>query len=216
MIKFKVYVDKEDLKDVNKSSLLFDSNNCICDLIVGNVRASLIVNGEIRILNEKTDEVYKHYGAFTEEMKEILRSNKDLEDYGYIINMNNWFELFIEKVDENEDIIEDICFEVADIEGELDENNLLGSLFKFMANSLQDYTEYEDYDVMLLSGNDDLLIKKVVNNAYEDYKTLAKIKQNKENEEIGKDIYMNSNEKICWVEYFDNNNKIKSILVEVL
>lgn len=215
-MKFKVYVDNEDLKEVNISSLLFDSGYVICDLILGNVRASLMVNGEVRILNEETDEVYKHYGAFTEEMKDLIRSGKDLEEYGYIVDMNNWFELFIDKVDLKEEITEEICYEVADIEGALDNNDLETSLFEFMLNSLKDYTDYEDFDTMAMVGNEEEILKSKNVKMYKNYSRLAEIKENKADEELGRNIYMNSNHNIFWVEYLDNAEENKSVLVEVL
>ena len=270
MVKFKVYVDKEDLKEVNISSLLFYSDTCICDLIVGNIRASLIVNGETRIINEETGDIYKHCGAFTKEMKDLIKSHINLEDCGYIVDMSNWFEIFVDKIDENENVIEELCYEVADIEGALEEYDLVGSLFKFMVNSLKDYTNKKDFDLMLISGNEDLLIKKKVKNAYENYeklggfaieeeynkleKQIAKLEKqieyenrklevcaygksdlayideleseleelkekqdnldNADEESFGREVYMNSNEKICWVEYLDNEENLKSIIEE--
>ena len=271
MVKFKVYVDKEDLKEVNISSLLFYSDTVICDLIVGNIRASLIVNGETRIINEETGDIYKHCGAFTKEMKDLIKSHINLEDCGYIVDMNNWFEIFVDKIDEDENVIEELCYEVADIEGTLEEYDLIGSLFKFMANSLKDYTNKEDFDLMLISGNEDLLIKKNIKNAYENYEKLGgfeiekeynkldkkieklekqieyenrklevcaygksdlayideleseleELKEKQDNldnadeESFGREVYMNSNEKICWVEYLDNEENLKSTLIKI-
>ena len=271
MVKFKIYVGKEDLKEVNISSLLFYSDTVICDLIVGNIRASLIVNGETRIINEETGDIYKHCGAFTQEMKDLIKSHINLEDCGYIVDMNNWFEIFVDKIDGDENVIEELYYEVADIEGELQEYDLIGSLFKFMVNSLKDYTNKEDFDLMLISGNEDLLIKKKIKNAYENYeklggfaieeeynkieKQIAKLEKqveyenrklevcgygksdlayidelegeledlkekqsdldNIKEEDFGKEVYMNSNEKICWVDYLDNEENLKGILIKI-
>lgn len=215
MVKFKVYVGDEDLKEVNISSLLFYSNNVICDLFVGDIRASLIVNGEIRILNEENNEIYKHYGAFTEEMKKIIRNGESLENYNYIIDMSNWFELFIDKIDENGNVIKEIGCEVADIEGALDNNDLKSSLFEFMLNSIKEYTEIEDFDIMTLDEKEEDILKSNIVKMYENYSKLAENKENKVDEELGRNIYMNSNHKIIWLEYEDNEENNQSILVEV-
>lgn len=216
MVKFKVYVTEDDLKEVNISSLLFDSGNVICDLTVGNVRASLIVNGEIRILNERDDEVYKNYSQYPKELMDLIMSGKDdkeLWDNVYVLDMNNWFELFVDKIDENGEIVDEICYEVADIEGELDNNNLIGSLFKFMVDSLKDFTEDDDFDTMAISGSDNLILKENIKNAYKDYKTLAMIKNNVADEQVGRELYMNSNHNIMWLDMAEDSNY--QILVEM-
>lgn len=210
MVRFSCNVLKEELKEVNISSLLFFSGTNICTLQIGNINADLIVNGEIRIIKEDTGEVYKNFGAFTKEIKDIIRSGKALEENGYYVDMNNWFELFVTDEDDN-----DLGYEVADIEGELDENNLIGSLFKFMVNMVQDFVDKEDFDYMSLSGNEVLLTEKTIKNAFEDYKSLALAKENKADEEIGRQLYMNSNERLCWVSYLDEEDKMKDMLIEI-
>ena len=116
----------------------------------------------------------------------------------------------------NEEITEEICYEVADIEGALDNNDLRTSLFEFMLNSLKDYTEYEDFDIMTLVGDEEEILKSKNIKMYKNYSRLAEIKENKADEELGRNIYMNSNHNIFWVEYLDNAEENQNILVEVL
>lgn len=212
MVKFKVYFTESELEEVNISSLLFDSGKAVCDLVIGNIRASLIVNGEIRILDDNTDDVYKNYSQYPKELTELIKKGatwEEMIDKGYNLDMNNWFELFIDDLNNGDELFD----EVADIEGELDNNNLIGSLFKFMVNSLKDYTEYNDFDLMAMSGNDNLLLKENIINAYKDYNTLAMIKNNVADEQVGREIYMNSNHNIMWLDMAEDSDY--QILVEM-
>ena len=216
MVKFKVYFTEEELKEVNISSLLFDSGKVVCDLIIGNIRASLVTNGEIRILNERDDEVYKNYSQYPQELIDLIKYGKNADKLWnnvYIVDMNNWFELFIDEVDEKDEMTDEISYDVADVEGALDNNNLVGSLFKFMVDSLKDYTNDDDFDFMSTSGSDDLLLNENIKNAYEDYKTLALVKNGVADEEVGREIYMNSNHNIIWLEMAEDSNY--QILVEM-
>ena len=159
-INFKCYVDKEELKEVNISSLLFLSGTVICDLTVDNIRASLIVNGETRIINENNGDSYRNCYQFPQELTDMIKNGVDFEEHGYIIDMNNWFEIFLDEVEIKEDNTEmkyEIDYEVADVEGTLEsdkysmEEMLKKFMVEFMVESKEcEYEELENLDIIEL------------------------------------------------------------------
>lgn len=217
MIRFGIssWVTDEDLREVNTSSLLFDCGTEICYLDFGNIGLSLMVNGEVKIIDENTGDVYKNYLQYPKKLVELIKNGKDIENYGYIIDMNNWFEMFVDKIDENGNGIEEFFYEVVDIEGKLDNNSLRRSLFEIMIRFINDYIDIKDIDLMTISDNERLLLKDYeIKRVFSNYTELAKIKKGVEDENVGRKLFM-SNLSYVWVEIKLKKNLMESVLFEV-
>lgn len=217
MIRFGIssWVTDEDLREVNTSSLLFDCGTEICYLDFGNIGLSLMVNGEVKIVDENTGDIYKSYSQYPKKLVELIKSGKNIENYGYIIDMNNWFEMFVDKIDENGNAIEGFFYEVVDIEEKLDNNSLRRSLFEFMIRFINDYIDIKDIDLMTISDNERLLLKDYeIKRVFSNYTELAKIKKGVEDENVGRKLFM-SNLSYVWVEIKLKKNLMESVLFEV-
>lgn len=86
-------ISEDELKeDYLKTSLLFYSEDEIASISVGNVTLYLMVRGETRI--KYKGEIYNNYGQFSQELKDLLRSNKDwFENEDFELIDNNWYNL---------------------------------------------------------------------------------------------------------------------------
>ncbi len=88
-LQFTIY---EKLKECT-DSLLFDSETTIAKLEVDDCCLCLEVQGEVRIVDNQTQEVYKTPSEFPQELKDAIKSGdifKNLTDRYYVDN-NNWF-----------------------------------------------------------------------------------------------------------------------------
>ena len=215
MIKFNIenWVTNEVLKEVNISSLLFDDCE-ICNLDYGDIGLSLAVRGDVRIINEENGEIYKNYSQMPNKLLELIKNGKDISQYGYYVDMNNWFEIFIDKIDEKGNGIEMIDSFVADVEGTLDENNLKKSLLYYMLQCINDYVDIEDVNLMTLDKKEQLLLRQnILKNVYDSYKELSKKVNGIEDEEMGRDLYM-KNHDYNWIEVLFNGTE-KQFIIEV-
>ena len=140
MVEFKCYVDKKELEKVNISSLLFE-NKTICTLQVNDICASLVVNGDIKIFDNRNCNVYKNCSQYPIELIECIKKGVKSKDFDFIDN--NWFELFIDRVNDKNEIVENIEFDIAEIENTLDTENILKSLFDFMVENLKSYADID-------------------------------------------------------------------------
>lgn len=113
---FTLYIKPEELADVNISSLLFDSDSTIATYGNDKYELSLMCRGDVKIVNTENGEVYKNYQSFPDDLKALIKSGKLHNGTDkYYIDMNNWFEWFVD--DKNG--YNNIWYDVADIEGEL-------------------------------------------------------------------------------------------------
>ena len=117
---FTLLVRPDELEFVNTSALAFDSDTTIAVYKDGTYELSLIVRGSIKIVNKENGDVYKNWQSYPEDLKELVTSG-EIEHGGetdkYIVEMNNWFEWFLDKVEDNE--ADNVWYDVADIEGML-------------------------------------------------------------------------------------------------
>lgn len=117
---FTLLVRPDELEFVNTSALAFDSDTTIAVYKDGTYELSLMVRGSIKIVNKENGDVYKNWQSYPEDLKELVTSG-EIEHGGetdkYIVEMNNWFEWFLDKVEDNE--ADNVWYDVADIEGML-------------------------------------------------------------------------------------------------
>lgn len=114
---FNLYIKPEELSDVNKDSLLFDSDTTIADYREGKYLLSLMVRGSVKIENTENGDVYTNYQSFPDDLVELIKTGKLDDSEVYYIDMNNWFEWFLDEVEGN--VADTIWYDVADIEGML-------------------------------------------------------------------------------------------------
>ena len=132
---FELFVSEGDLDDVNTSSLLFDSGTTICKYTEDGYTLSLVANGDIRIQDRETGDVYKNYGHFPQELIDAIKSGKLDESDRFEVVDNNWFEFFLDGPDgEQIDL-----YEVADVEGALNGENKATELEVFMKDALDGF-----------------------------------------------------------------------------
>jgi hypothetical protein len=138
-----------DLEDYCRTSLLFYSDEEFAYLRVGNIYLSLMVRGEVTI--DYKEDRYKNYGQYSQEFKDILRSDRDwyIDDDIWVID-NNWFNLEFYKVNETEngkqlELIFDDCDSADyDLKKIAEEKgiSLSGALYQSMIETLKDYLDY--------------------------------------------------------------------------
>lgn len=114
--RFALLVRPEELEFVNIDSLAFDSDTTIASYSKGSYSLYLMVQGEIKIINTENGDVYKNAQSFPEDLKELIMNGElDNGTDKYDVDMNNWFEYFLDKGDET------VWYDVATIEGSLGE-----------------------------------------------------------------------------------------------
>jgi hypothetical protein len=88
-LQFTVYEDLIKCTD----SLLFNSETTIAKLEVDDYCLCLEVQGEVRIVDNQTQEVYKTPSEFPQELKDAIKSGDIFEDLTdrYYVDNNNWF-----------------------------------------------------------------------------------------------------------------------------
>ena len=113
---FTLLIRPDELEYVNASALAFDSDTTIAIYKEENYELSLMVRGSVKIQNKENGDVYKNWQSFPDDLKELITSG-EIEHGGetnkYIVDMNNWFEWFLDKDNDN------VWYDVADIEGML-------------------------------------------------------------------------------------------------
>ena len=81
---------------------------------------------------------------------------------------------------------------------------------------LEKQIEYENRKLEVCAyGKSDLAYIDELESELEELKEKQNNLDNADEEDFGRKVYMNSNEKICWVEYLDNEENLKSILIKI-
>lgn len=86
---YKCYIDLTDIND----SMELDSRQIVAELTDGEYSASLEVNGEVRVTYNGT--TYKCASQMPEELIKMFHNGNFYKDV--YVDMNNWFEVFIDK-----------------------------------------------------------------------------------------------------------------------
>ena len=81
---------------------------------------------------------------------------------------------------------------------------------------LEKQIEYENRKLEVCAyGKSDLAYIDELESELEELKEKQDNLDNADEESFGREVYMNSNEKICWVNYLDNEENLKSILIKI-
>lgn len=70
-----------------------DSGQCVAELEIGDILASIEVRGDVRVVFN--DQSYRASSQFPEELRKLFHDGKADEDERVYIDDNNWFESFI-------------------------------------------------------------------------------------------------------------------------
>ena len=136
IIDFNVYIDITNIND----SMELPSHTEICNLTVSNNKTSyvisIIVNGDVKVYWDGT--CYKDAYDFPNELLQYYHTHDEniLENHDFTEDLNNWFEYFIYKNDE------EIGFDTIDIEKETSKE-----LFDDMIAILEEYVKDEGYSI---------------------------------------------------------------------
>lgn len=80
------------LLNVNDSMEL-DSGQCVAELEVGDVLATINVEGKVRVVFD--DEVYRSASQFPQELRDLFHSGAAYNSERIYIDDNNWFECYV-------------------------------------------------------------------------------------------------------------------------
>ena len=101
------YLNDEVNTETLKDSMQLDSHTLIANLNHKDIKAYIEVVGEVAVWwreNEDSDngELYTIPSYFPKNLKELIKNDDEwFNDPRLYINMNNWFELFVERKGEN-------------------------------------------------------------------------------------------------------------------
>ena len=92
-----------DLSDVNDSMEL-DSEQVIAELVEGDVKITLEVRGDVRVIFDGL--LYRYPSEFPDELAEMVHNDPDWYNNSRVdVGNNNWFELFIQNKDTQEEAV---------------------------------------------------------------------------------------------------------------